>query len=286
MVGISLMFAWLMFDRSIWALVAGNIFSSLMSTILGHAVLPGVANRLEWDTSAFREIFQFGKWLFLSSVMGFLAMNGDRLILGAMTNAAVLGVYSIALAIVAAIEMVLNRIILQVAFPAISEIVRDRPSEMSEAYYRVHAVVASIAYFCSGALFIAGESLIGVLYDDRYADAGWMLQILAFGLIAVPFQMATSACIALGAPWKSSVTWAFRACMVFVAMPAGFRFFGVGGAIGGLVFSQLLSVPLIVFLSSRSKFLSLRRELIVLPFLVAGVAIGYLCTEALRYLRG
>src|SRR5206468_8880982 len=67
------MLGWTWVDRSIWALVAGSICWSLILTLLSHIWLPGTANRWQWDPSAFRDIFHFGKWIFVSSVFSFLA---------------------------------------------------------------------------------------------------------------------------------------------------------------------------------------------------------------------
>jgi O-antigen/teichoic acid export membrane protein len=282
---IVLMFVWLSMDRSIWALVAGGICGSLVSTILGHVYLPGVANRWMWDSAAFREIFHFGKWLFLSSILGFLAMNGDRLMLGGMTDATFLGVYAIAFGIVAAIEQVLIRIIASVAFPAISEIARDHPSRIRDTYYRMHVLIAAIAYFCSGALAASGPPLIRVLYDVRYAEAGWILEVLAVGLTAVPLQLASYTFLALGKPWMNSTVSAVRTVLVFVAMPAGFYILGVKGAIWGLVMSQLLSAPLIVIFAVQTRLFAASRELMVLPMLAVGFAAGKLFVELVHYLR-
>ena len=55
---------------------------------------------------------------------------------------------------------------------------RDKRN-LKAAYYRFHAVIASVAYFCAGFLMVSGPTLVDVLYDSRYAQAGWMLQILA-----------------------------------------------------------------------------------------------------------
>ena len=83
-VGLLAMIGWVAIDRSIWALVAGSICSSLVKTILSHAWLSGVANRWQWDKRAFHEIFHFGKWIFVSSILGFLVNSGDRLLLGGL----------------------------------------------------------------------------------------------------------------------------------------------------------------------------------------------------------
>jgi O-antigen/teichoic acid export membrane protein len=283
--GIVLMFVWLSMDRSIWALVAGSICGSLVSTILGHVYLPGVANRWMWDSSAFREIFHFGKWLFLSSILAFLAMNGDRLMLGGMTNATFLGVYAIAFGIVAAIEQILVRIIASAAFPAVSEIAREHPSRIRDTYYRMHVLIAAIAYFCSGVLMVSGPALIGILYDARYAEAGWILEVLAVGLIIVPLQLANYTFLALGKPWMNSAVSAVRTGLLFVAMPAGFYILGVKGAIWGLVMSQLLSAPLIIIFAAQTGLFAVRREIMVLPMLAVGFAAGKLFVELARHWR-
>ena len=85
--GIVAMISWALFDRSIWALVAGGIVASIVKTISSHSLMPGVPNQWRWDKAAFNEIFHFGKWILLSSFLSFLLNNGDRLLLGGLINA-------------------------------------------------------------------------------------------------------------------------------------------------------------------------------------------------------
>jgi O-antigen/teichoic acid export membrane protein len=128
--GLSLMIGWASIDRSIWAMVAGNVCSALVGATLSHAWLPGVRNRWEWDRSAFLEIFHFGKWLFISSILGFLVNNGDRLLLGGLIDASLLGVYVIAFAIFNAFEQLLSNVIKVVSLSALSEVARERPANL------------------------------------------------------------------------------------------------------------------------------------------------------------
>ena len=102
-----------------------GLSSSLVSVALSHAWLPGTANRWQWDRSAFLEIIHFGKWIFASSILGFLVASSDRLLLGGMVDAATLGIYVIALLIFGAVEQVVTKIVGDVAFPAFSEIARN-----------------------------------------------------------------------------------------------------------------------------------------------------------------
>ena len=62
--------------RSIWALVAAGLVSTLVTTVLSHLIFPGHKDRPQWDPAALREIVNYGRWVFLSSAVGVLAMQG------------------------------------------------------------------------------------------------------------------------------------------------------------------------------------------------------------------
>jgi O-antigen/teichoic acid export membrane protein len=265
---------WALFDRSVWALVTGYLCSASVTMLLSHFFLPGTTNRWQWDNSAFQEIFQFGKWIFLSSILAFIATSGDRILLGGMTDTAVLGIYVIAYTLVASAEAVLSKIIGGVSFPALSEIARERPHALKQTYYRLHAIIAPSVYFVTGILMFSGHVLIRLLYDPRYEAAGWMLQILAVGLLALPFQIAIQCFLALGLPQLHSRILAVRLIVLIVAMPAGFFLFALQGALWGLVFSQLACLPMIIIYAAKFGLLNPRRELIALLAFPIGMAVG------------
>lgn len=280
--GVFFMFAWVLFDRSIWALVAGTLARGFVRVLLSHIALPGTNNRWHWDKSAFQEIFGFGKWIFLSSLLAFLALNADRIVLSGAVDSSILGIYAIAYTIYSSLEEIIRRIVSDVAYPALSTIVRDRPNALKANSYRFHVVIASLAYFFCGLLLMSGEALIGVLYDPRYAQAGWMLEILAVGLLAVPFEISNQTFMALGMPRLLSRVLGIRVIALFTTMPLGFHFFGIQGALWGIVLSQLLSMAQVIVFSVKLKLFDLRRELLVSPMILVGLTSGYFLTALIR----
>jgi O-antigen/teichoic acid export membrane protein len=272
--GLLCMLGWAAVDRSIWVLVAGSICSSLVTVLLSHVWLPGVSNRWEWDRSALREIFHFGKWIFLSSILFFLVNSGDRLLLGALVNTTALGVYVIAFSLFSSVELVLTKVIADVTFPALSEVVRERPTELQASYYRLHVVIASFAYFCSGILMISGQMVISTLYDNRYNQAGWMLEVLAIALLTSPLHLAGQCFLALGAPRLLSILIATRLIALFVCLPIGFHFFGLSGALAGIVFSYFSSMTTTIFYRVKFGLFNLRKELYLIPVIVVGMIIA------------
>ena len=281
--GLLCMLAWVAIDRSIWSLVAGSICSTLVRVILSHVRLPGHANRWQWDDKAFREIIHFGKWIFLSSILGFLINSGDRILLGGMLSATALGVYAIAFLITSSVENVIGKIISDVSFPALSEVLRDRPAQLKASYYRFYVIIASFAYLVAGFLMVSGQALIGLIYDNRYNQAGWMLEILAVALIALPFRLAPYCFQALGMPRLLSSIIAIRLITLFLVTPIGFHFFGLRGALWSVVLSGFAGLPLTIFYAVKYRLFDLWNELKLLPLVPAGVVLGKLFDLAVAY---
>src|SRR5262249_4169673 len=156
-----------------------------------HFALPGTPNRWQWDSEAAREILHFGKWIMLSSLLGFLVASGDRLILGALVDATTLGQYAIGFLLVTAVAQLVAAVLGSVALPALSETWRTRPDNIRSTFYRLRLPVDAITLSLLGFLWVAGSSVVGLLYDHRYGLAGPVLEVLALGLFAVRYEVAT-----------------------------------------------------------------------------------------------
>ncbi|MDN3713166.1 oligosaccharide flippase family protein [Paracoccus cavernae] len=81
--------------HSVWALVIGNIAGAAVMLLLTWLFLPGHINRFRLEPEARSELVHFGKWIFLSTICGFLLFQGDRLILGRVLSLEQLGIYNI-----------------------------------------------------------------------------------------------------------------------------------------------------------------------------------------------
>jgi O-antigen/teichoic acid export membrane protein len=268
------MLGWVAIDRSIWALVAGGVGAALARAVLSHVWLPGVDNRWEWDRSAVHEVIQFGKWIFIASILGFLVNSGDRLLLGGLVSSSILGFYSIASLISSSLEGILSKIMGDVSFPAFSEVVRDRRSDLQRTYYQFLGPIGAVAYFSAGFFMTFGQTLIHLLYDRRYEQVGWMLELVSAVLLTIPFRLATQSFLALGMPKLQSHIILVRLVFLFVATPVAFHFFGLVGALIAIVVSHFTSIPIVIFYNLRFGLFNLRKESYLLLFVVAGLVAG------------
>jgi O-antigen/teichoic acid export membrane protein len=279
--GVVSMFALAQVDRSVWVLVSGSLATSLVRMLLTHAWLPGPRNRLRWEGSALREILGFGKWIFVSSVVGFVATGGDRILLGGLIDARQLGIYSIALLLFSAAEQMLAKVLGDVAFPALSEVARERRQDLRRTVYRFHLPLAAFAYGGAGVLIVAAPALVAVLYDPRYHDAGWMLQILAAALISIPARVHAMCLLSLGQSKRHSILVISKLAALIVLLPILFHRYGLPGAVWAVALGHFSIVPFAFYYAAREGFLAPRKELLSLPALLVGIAAGSLLSTLL-----
>ncbi len=275
LIGLLLMLAIGYFTRSIWALVAAGLASALVSTALGHLWLRGVNNRWQWDASALAELVRFGRWMLVSSAIGVLAMQGDRILFGGSMSADELGVYSIAVLILGALDMGVQRLAGAVALPAFSEAARaDDPAKLRALYYRFRLILDVLLLFACGFLLVVSPLIIGWLYDARYADAGRILAILSLSLFTLRFTLAHHVWLALGLTKYQAMDNFIRFFSLWTLLPLLLFFGGADYAVWGVALYSLPTLLLIVVVNKRLSFFDIKRELIVLPALGVGGVVG------------
>ena len=279
-IGLIVMVAIGVISRSIWALVAGGLVTSLTATALSHTWMSGHPNRFRLDKNALRELIGFGKWLFVSSALGVFAANGDRLLLGGFVEADVLGLYAIAALIVGAFAGGLSRLFMMVSLPALSEIARTDPSRLREIYYRLRVPGDLLLLFLAGLLFAAGQLLIDLLYDPRYSAAGGMLEVLALSLFAARYLVVQQVYVAVGIPRYQTIVVVVRFLALYTLVPALYYLAGTQAAIWGIALHALATVPFVYRFNATLGLIDLRRELLVLTALPA----GYVCGSGLNLL--
>jgi len=65
------MLIWAFVRPDVWALVVGSIAATFSNTVMSYFIIEGKRNHFYFDKSVSDEIFHFGKWIFISSIMGF-----------------------------------------------------------------------------------------------------------------------------------------------------------------------------------------------------------------------
>jgi O-antigen/teichoic acid export membrane protein len=262
--------------HSVWSLLIGTLVSAAARTAMSHLYLPGLACRPSWNRSCAREIIGFGKWIFVSSVIGFLAAHGEKLILGGSLSTQSFGVFSIATTLMMAVMSVYGSLNAHVIFSTLSEALRTNAETAARVYTRVQQIADAFLGVMAGGIFMSGHWVVDLLYDQRYQNAGWMLQWLGLSLLAIRHQVVEQLMFANGRPMWVSASNSVRAISLALLIPAGYAAYGEKGAIAAVVLSQFTSWPVALWFKYRNGLLTLASERVWLPALLAGVLAGWL----------
>jgi O-antigen/teichoic acid export membrane protein len=270
--------------HSIWALVLGAIVSGGVRCVLGHVVLPGHRERLRIVADASAELLGNGKWIFLASILGFAAVNGDRLLLGGLIDARSFGLYAVAFLLVNVLTMVTGTLCTNVAYPALAEVHRERGHDLGRTLQKFQWLCDGLVTFSAAILMTAGPTLIHILYDRRYRDAGWIMVVLAAGAVGMRYQVVEQAYQATGRPQYVTLANFLRLAGLGLGILVGQHFWGVPGAIAGIALSQYSAWPLAWWFKARHRVFGWRSEAMLAPALAAGAGLGWTFSQLAAWL--
>lgn len=237
---------------SIWALVAGAVVQAGTRMVLGWLMLPGHANRPRLDRRAAHELMHFGKWIFLSTLAGFLVQQADKLVLGRYLSMAELGLYNIGFFLTSFPLMLGTTLVVRLMIP----VYRQSPPGASAANFarlrRIRGGLTLVLMAMAAPLVLLGPAIVGLLYDARYTGAGPVVVLVSLALMP---QLATlaydRAALARGDSRGFFAASGLRALVLVVLLVVLVPVKGVAGAAGALMGAALLGYPVQIWLARR-----------------------------------
>jgi O-antigen/teichoic acid export membrane protein len=281
-IALTVMIIWAWFNPSIWALVVGSLVSAIAELLWSHRLNAQFSNRFAWNQEVIKEISSFGRWIFVSTTITFLASQIDRLILGKLFSLEMLSFYIIAFTFADIPRQIVGKISFQVLYPVIikhvslpRQILRDKIIAQRWSILLGQAIILTI-------IVSFGDFLITTMYDERYFQAAWILPILALGLWPLMLSITSDkALFAIGKPYY--VAWGNLLKFIYmaIALPLGLNFHGVLGAVVVIAFNDLPFYGFTAYGLYREKLSTLNQDvlatLILLGLLSALLTTRYIC---------
>jgi O-antigen/teichoic acid export membrane protein len=260
-------------SRSLWAIVFGGLVAAATKTVLTYTMLDGEKNGFAFEREAFKEISGFGRWVFVSTSMLFLAGQVDRLLLGKFVAAAVLGVYNIANQLALLPPNLALGFTGNLLFPLFAHQARTSAKAFESALFTSRRVILEGAWFLFAGLALVSPAFFHTFYKPAYWDAIWMTQLLTIPMWT--WMLALSADRALLAVGDSKTLAISNAASFLGKVGACFVGYELGGLVGfilGLAVGNLCGhVPVVLALARRGTHL-LKQDV---PYtLSAGASIG------------
>ncbi|MET1755184.1 oligosaccharide flippase family protein [Novosphingobium sp. RD2P27] len=224
---------------TVWAQIAALLVSMLGRTLLSYR-LPHPPHRLLLDREALRQILSFGKWIMVSSLLMYASTNLDRLYLGRVASLEILGVFGIAKGLADLPPRVARRLSYQIVFPFMAAQSEGREPRQLDELRATRWKFVLLAAAGLGAASAWSDWLVRLLYDPRYAAAGWMLAVLLVSaFVSVLSNLNEAKLLGIGRPAFNSYANVARLVVLAVAMPSGYAFYGVGGVVLAVLAGEL-----------------------------------------------
>lgn len=256
------MILWALWSPSVWALVTGGLASSLVRLMLSHIWNPGPRDRFGWDQECFSNLFNFGKWIFLSTLVAFLAQNLDRILLGKLLTLAELGVYSIAMTFAKVPIHVSSRLSSTVLFPLLARL-QENPQALVNACLRARQQVLWISGAVCLGFALTAPLFFSLLYDERYSAAGGISQWLALYVWShVLVSSMDRIPLALGQPKKLFQSGLLTTLAMLLALP-GYALLGLPGFILSMSMANLIAHGFLVAGLPEGRAPMLQQSLII-----------------------
>ena len=194
-VQIAIAWAW----PSPWSIIFGSLAGTAFVLITSHTLLPGIRNRFCWDASVRKEILKFGKWIVVSTLFTFAAMQIDRPLLDKLLDEAWLGIYIVAINLVRLPADVITRLTAVSLFPALARAAQQHPDELRRMFRRARSLILTVCVAMTVGIVLAGPLFITLLYRARWQPAGPFVQWASIGGWFLLLQLsADRALLALG----------------------------------------------------------------------------------------
>jgi len=267
---VAIILAWI--TKSVWALVISGVVGAAAQLGLIHYLIEGQRNRFRLEKAAAKELFHFGKWVFLSTLCGFMISQGDKVILGKYLSLEQFGVYNIGYFLASFPLMLGWMVIRRVVIPVHRE---SPPKESRENFLRLRKMRMVVTFLLVAMLVCVsglGLWLVDLLYDERYQQAGAIVAALA--IMQIPQVIVLTydqSALAEGDSQNFFYLAATRATVMTLALLVGFEIAGLFGALLAQGIASLSVYPMAVWLARRQSAWDPLHDLV---FFVAGAVAG------------
>lgn len=274
----AIMIGFAMIEPTVWALVVGLIAGRAARTAISHLFFEGPRMGFEWDREIAADLWNFGRWVIGSSLLTYVAMNADRLILGGLVDAHDFGLYVIAMLWIQAGVTVLQMLTQRVSIAAFAEVRRTAPERVPEAFRKALHLFDAICLAACLAGVIGGAWFIDLVYEPEYAPAGAYVGMLSFSFLTLRYRQYGAHLLSCGDSLGLMYANAIEAAALCLLLPLGFHLAGIWGVLPVVALSRLAAAPLLIRRSAHETRPSMVREAAVVAAILAAAAVHFFLT--------
>lgn len=266
----------------VWALVAQNIITAAIPAIVFWFYIKW-RPILTFSWQSFRELFNFGFYMFLTHLVNQFGNQIQGLLIGRFYNASIMGYYSKAHSTEKLASTSISQIMTQVTYPLYAE-VQDDKAQLANMIKRLTMTLSYITFPLMFVLLLCAKPIFVLLYSERWLNSVPYFQVLCISGLAFCLQSVNYQSIAAIGKSRTMFWWTMIKRLVGICfVVAGLLIDGMRGLMIGMVLNTWFSYFVNISLVSRHigyKWWNQLRD--IAPVLFASVtaaAISYWVSE-------
>lgn len=221
----------------IWSLVAQQIIMPFVTTLL-YWVYSSWRPIMVFSIKSFKELFGFGSFILLSSLINTFCNNLNGLLIGKFFNASSMGYFTQAKKLEHVFSLSIEAVVLQVTYPVLVE-VKDNFERMKNVLKQFNSLLLYVVTPLMLLLNLLAVPIIRFLLGNQWLPAVPYLEILAFQGIAISLQGVNYNAIASIGRSKSLLMSTIVKRSVFILLLLlGMQLGGIKGILWGMTISS------------------------------------------------
>ena len=244
-----------------YAFIYGILFQRLLMTIASYFYYREVGVAIAFDREAVADQFKFARVVLPSSILTIVLTQYDKVVFLRLFDLALLGVYGVAGSMIAPVGGLIIRNCRVVLYARCADYFRADRTTAVARYYRENRRLLALGTLLPAAVAGLSQSIVTLLYDSRYAQAGEILMV--FGLVTVLSSFANPSENLLVASGRTQVVLIanlVRLATVPASTLLGYYWFGFQGFLWASVISNLVALAYFYREQRRQRLLDPRAE--------------------------
>jgi len=168
--------------RNAWALIFGYLTGSFVRLLTSYWIHP-FRPKIDLDLKKAKELFNFGKWILGSSILGLLTSQGDSMFISKSLGAVKLGFYQMAYRISNMPATEISNVVSMVTFPTYSKLQQDM-LKIKSAYFKVLELTSFLLLPLAGLIYVCSADFTRIFLGENWLQIVPLIKILSIcGLI-------------------------------------------------------------------------------------------------------
>lgn len=262
--------------KSYWSMIISILIGQITGAIFSYILYPDSSQKFNFSRERAAELWKFSRFITGSTILTLVITQGDKLVLSRIFPLSTMGLYVMAAGLAAVPISLVSSYASRVLYPQYAEVYRETPDLLQGKFYGLRMNLSLMYAFAVGGFIGCGPLVIEILYDPRYENSGYYLQVL---LISTFFVAGNSAAndimITIGKTSYTLYSNIVRIVYLSISAWLGWKYYGAVGVIWAVGTVEVAGQLYAWMQLYKYKFLRVSQEFYILITGLAGLLVGY-----------